>query len=217
LNILDRITERTGYRPAVVDVSLRLRIRELAERFALELIEALRYATLPEVAKAMDALDQYGAKRRVSRAPSSGGESRGKRVEGVADRGRPAIRLAPQAAGRALGQTSVGDRPSARTSGARSPFDITMPGELLDAVESDSERPRMVPVAESSPAPARRVRHSPASSLLSDQAPPEAPTSKVPEATPTPDVAPPTVALRAGERVLRATGSGVVIRRIRPV
>ena len=215
MNILDRITERTGFRPAVADVSLRLQIRELAQRFALQLIEALRGATLPEVAEALDALDEYGAKRRVSRTPSFGSEGRGKRVDGGADRGRSAIGLAHQAAGRALGQVSVSDRPAARTGGARSPFDITMPGELLDAVESDSERLRMVHVAESSRPPARRVRQSVPSSLLSDQAPPEAPTSKAPE--PTPDTATPTVALRAGERVLRATGSGVVIRRVRPV
>lgn len=214
MNIFDRISERTGVRRVSVDVSLRLRIRELAERFALELIEALRSGTLQEVAEAMASLEEYGANRRVPRATSIGSEVRGRRVEGVGDRGRPTMRLAQQLGERSVGQTGAAERTSSRASGARSPFDITMPGELLDAVESDSERLRMVHVAETPQPPSRRVRRSPPTSLLSGPSPSEASESKAAETTQ--DAATPTVALRAGEAVLRATGSGVVIRRVRP-
>jgi len=208
LNILDRITERTGARPAVVvDVSLRLRIRELAERFALELIQALRSATLQEVTEALDALNETSAGR-VSRAPSQSGVGRGGRGQSASGGGRLPISLAQHASERSLGQTAMPGRPSL------SPFDITMPGELLDAVESDSERLRMVRSGEPSPTSGRRVRETPPSSLLSDQRTVDSVVPKAPE--PPAEASTPSVALRAGERVLRATGSGVVIRRVRP-
>ena len=214
MNILDRITERTGARPAVVvDVSLRLRIRELAERFALELIQALRSATLQEVTEALDALNETSAGR-VSRAPSQSGVGRGGRGQSASGGGRLPISLAQHASERSLGQTAMPGRPSLRAGAARSPFDITMPGELLDAVESDSERLRMVRSGEPSPTSGRRVRETPPSSLLSDQRTVDSVVPKAPE--PPAEASTPSVALRAGERVLRATGSGVVIRRVRP-
>jgi hypothetical protein len=212
LNILDRITERTGARPAVVvDVSLRLRIRELAERFALEVIGALRSTTLREVS---EALADHGARGRGTRAPSPANAGRASRGQPVTHGRRPALGLAQGGSGPSLLQAEMPERSSLRP-GARSPFDITMPGELLDAVESDSEHLRMVRSGASSPVSGHRVRQAPKSSLLSDQksVDPAPPTTLEPTA----EAATPTVALRAGERVLRATGSGVVIRRVRPV
>ncbi len=154
MNILDRITERTGVRPAIADVSLRLHIRELAEQFALKLIEVLRGATLPEVAEALDALEGDLANRPIGRTPFLGNERRGTRAEGLPDRGRTPIRLAHASPERASGRAAPAEFSSAGTSGARSPFDITMPGELLDAVESDTERLRVV-MMRSRPRPRR--------------------------------------------------------------
>jgi len=198
LNIHDRITARRGViSSGAIDVSLRLRLRELAERFALDLIESLRGATVEEVGQAMDALKSFRSAARIFRGPLLGNDRRGGREE--------------RGSRHEMG-AAASDRPSLAPGVVRTPFDITMPSELLDAVESDSARARK---EESTPSSSRRVRASLPSLLVDRAKPVRAPSSATPVVAEV--VPPPTVSLREGERVLRATGSGVVIRRARPV
>jgi hypothetical protein len=91
----------------------------------------------------------------------------------------------------------------------RDPFDITMPSELLDSVGRTPPREEEMPpasVRRVRPARSPRPRTRPAPRVL------EAPAAAAPEVE---APRPPAVSLREGEQVVRASGSGVVIRRAR--
>ena len=140
----------------------------------------------------------------------------------VSPRHNGVARAAGRAPGRALGseqRTEGGDRPRLSQM-PQSPFDITSPGDLLASVmmhaaapAEERARPQISEPAAAPPAPrpdrasSPLLAHGPAS-------PPAVPSAADIEAA---SERRPRVVLREGERLLSATGSGVVIRRERRV
>lgn len=174
-------------------------VRDLADGLVLELLAALRTAPLSEIAAVVAALER-GRRARAARAAaepagSTGPRSRRTEPRGGVERSAPAIEPAARAAPK-----------------SRDPFDITMPGELLDPTHADLRRDEETPP--SSGRRTRIVRKEPARGRAAgeshgDDVP--APEESVKPA----DARPPAVSLREGEQLVRSSGAGVVIRRVR--
>jgi hypothetical protein len=162
----------------------RRELRDRADDLVLELLQALRVASLAEIADAVAVLTRRQKARSVAadadkRLPARTGKSRSKRVA---------------AEPRALTPTR------APTTPARTPFDITMPSELLAPAGPPSEPVASAARAEAqAPAPAPR---------------PDKPERSAPEQAPDSSRSP-RIALREGEQLVRSGGSGAIIRRTR--
>ncbi len=181
---IDQISERFA---TACRTASRRRARENADDFVLELLAALKTASLAEIAQAADALER----RRRARASALEAES----IRMQRERSDVESKQAPE---------------PVRPPQSRDPFDITMPGELLD------------PAAEA-PASARRFREA-AAVGPAEAAPREMPailkSAEPPGLTATQEdraeaARLPGVSLRDGEQLLRTGGAGVVIRRAR--
>jgi hypothetical protein len=168
----------------------RRELRDRADDLVLELLQALRVASLAEIADAVAVLTRRQKARSVAadadkRLHARTGKSRSKRVA---------------AEPRALTPTRSATTP------ARTPFDITMPSELLAPAGPSSEpgatEARVEAQAAQAPAPTPR----------SDK--PDKPERSTPEQAPDSSRSP-RVALREGEELVRSGGSGAIIRRTR--
>ncbi len=167
----------------------RRELRDRADDLVLELLQALRVASLAEIADAVAVLTRRQKARSVAadadkRSHARTGKSRSKRVA---------------AEPRAFTPTRAATTP------ARTPFDITMPSELLapagPASEPGATAARAEAQAAQAPAPAPRPDK------------PDKPERSAPEA---PDSSrSPRVTLREGEELVRSGGSGAIIRRTR--
>jgi hypothetical protein len=173
-------------------------VRDLADGLVLELLAALRTAPLSEIAAVVATLERGRRTRsaRVAAEPSASShskrnaEARSEAENGRAERFEP-TRAAPK---------------------SRDPFDITMPGELLDPTHADLRREDELPP--SSARRSRTVRREPArprGEVLGHGE--ETATSE--ESAKAADARPPAVSLREGEQLVRSSGAGVVIRRVR--
>jgi hypothetical protein len=165
----------------------RRELRDRADDLVLELLQALRVASLAEIADAVAVLTRRQKARSVAadadkRLHARTGKSRSKRVA---------------AEPRALTPTRAATTP------ARTPFDITMPSELLAPAGPSSEpgatEARVEAQAAQAPAPTPR---------------PDKPERSTPEQAPDSSRSP-RVALREGEELVRSGGSGAIIRRTR--
>jgi hypothetical protein len=183
---IDQIAERfaTASRTAS-----RRRVRENADDFVLELLAALKTASLAEIAQTADALE------RRRRARASAVEAASIRMQ--RERSELESKQAPE---------------PARPPQSRDPFDITMPGELLDpAAEAPASARRFreaAPVGSAGPAEVA-VREMPA--ILKSAEPSGSTATKEDRA----EARLPGVSLRDGEQLLRTGSNGVVIRRAR--
>jgi hypothetical protein len=182
---IDQIAERFA---TACRTGSRRKLREHADDFVLDVLGALRTASLAEIAQTAVVLER----RRRARA--------------TAAEAAP-VRMQRERLG---AEPAQGPEP-VRPVQSRDPFDITMPGELLD------------PAADA-PASARRFREAPAAGSPEEAAPPEMPEIlKTVEPPPSPSPQEdrteatrlPGVSLRDGEQLLRTAGAGVVIRRAR--
>jgi hypothetical protein len=188
---IDQIAERFA---TACRTSSRRRAREHADDFVLDLLGALRTASLGEIAQAAAVLERR-RQARVAAAEAS------------------PIRMPREHSGAQSEQAPEPVRPAQ----SRDPFDITMPGELLD------------PAAEA-PASVRRFRKAVAVGSTEGREGAEgAVRAQMPDILKTPEptgsiAAPeerteaarlPGVSLRDGEQLLRTAGAGVVIRRAR--
>jgi hypothetical protein len=159
----------------------------MADDLVLELVGAMRNASLGEVSSLLESLEREQRTRPRTPAP----------------------RLT----------TSQRRRPSPQPSPSkRDAFEITMPHELLDSVGKTPARAE----DEMPPASVQRVRpangRGPTPRIPRMLETPAAPPPPAPESTPSveeKEPRPPIVPLREGEQVVRASGSGVVIRRVR--
>lgn len=189
---VNRITERFA---TACDAARGPReVRDLADEFALDVIRALRNATLAEIAETVNVLEAKRKTRAEERSSARRSAPKSQR--------RPAVRAATRVAP-AVSAPSV--PPDAGPPSRRDPFDITKPSELLDTEvvpRRDEER---------APASARQIRSADAMPAILS-APSKPATGP---ASPPPPPAPPAVALREGEQLLRVGGSGAVIRRAR--
>ncbi|MGD0678970.1 MAG: hypothetical protein ABSC94_26495 [Polyangiaceae bacterium] len=181
-------------------------VRELADELVLDLIAAMRNASLVELAETIDVLER----RRNARAAARPAAAPREATVRSKSRSRPTP-------ARPVDEPDEHEpEPSAEAGAARrSAFDITQPSELLDHVARSTPRNEEQP-----PSSVRRMRPSPPEILSPPRAnaPPTGAAGKAPVAATEPEATAwraPTVSLREGEQVLRASGSGVVIRRVR--
>jgi hypothetical protein len=169
----------------------RRELRDRADDLVLELLQALRVASLAEIADAVAVLTRRQKARSVAadadkRLHARTGKSRSKRVA---------------AEPRAFTPTRAATTP------ARTPFDITMPSELLAPAGPSSEPGATAARAEAqaAQAPAPRPERPGKPAKPDGSAPEQAPDSS----------RSPRVALREGEELVRSGGSGAIIRRTR--
>jgi hypothetical protein len=155
-------------------------LRVMADDLVLDLVGALRNASLGDISAVVALLERQQKNRPA-----------------------PKVRAAKPAA------TTKAQRgaPEPQPSNRRDAFEITMPSELLDSVARTPPRDEEHP-----PASVRRVR--PASAPRVTPRAPRTPRVLEPVAPPVPE-RPPVVSLREGEQLVRASGSGVIIRRAR--
>lgn len=179
-------------------------IRELARNLMRDVLGVVATASATEIGELISKAGDVSLKRATAKAARAYGRSTLRRVE-------PVLPAAEREAEEREAEEEEADR---RPSLPADPFDITSPSALL--ASPDEILPR-APEAEAPPPEAH------------EQAPPPAPTPV--ETRPAADSATalrdvesdaaserrPKVVLRAGERILAATGSGVVIRRERRV
>lgn len=172
-------------------------VRDLADGLVLELLGALRTAPLSEIAAVVATLER-GRRTRSARAsaePSASSHSkRNAEARSEAENGRAAERFEPTRA----------------APKSRDPFDITMPGELLDPTHADLRRDDDLPPSSARRARVRRDPARPRGELLG-----RAETGASEETAKAADARPPAVSLREGEQLVRSSGAGVVIRRVR--
>jgi len=199
---IDHIAERFA---TACRTGSRRRIRENADDFVLELLAALKTASLAEIAQTAEALER---KRRA----------RASAVEAAS------IRMQRERSDLESKQTPE----PARSPPSRDPFDITMPGELLDpAAEAPASARRFreaAPVGSEGSeeprrgsGPMRQNREEVAARAempaILKSAEPSGSTATQEERAEA--VRLPGVSLRDGEQLLRTGGAGVVIRRAR--
>jgi hypothetical protein len=181
---IDQIAERfaTASRTAS-----RRRVRENADDFVLELLAALKAASLAEIAQTADALE------RRRRARASAVEAASVRMQ--RERSELESKQAPE---------------PARPPQSRDPFDITMPGELLDpAAEAPASARRF---REAAPAGSAEVAVREMPAILKSAEPSGSTAAQEDRAE---AARLPGVSLRDGEQLLRTGSNGVVIRRAR--
>lgn len=155
-------------------------LRVMADDLVLDLVGALRNASLGEVSATVALLERQQKNRPAASIP------------------------APKSVTPKTARASAEPPPSNR----RDAFEITMPGELLDSVTRTPSRDEELP-----PASVRRVRPAASAPRTTPRAP-RTPRVLEPAAPPAPE-RPPVVSLREGEQLVRASGSGVIIRRAR--
>ncbi|HXX69543.1 MAG TPA: hypothetical protein VEK07_20330 [Polyangiaceae bacterium] len=177
------------------------RVRDLADDLVLELLAALRTAPLSEIAAVVASLER-GRRARAARAAAE-----------PAGASSPRSRRGSEPRTNVDGGKSVEAAEPARAAPkSRDPFDITMPGELLDPTHADLRRDDDLPP--SSGRRTRIVRKEPARARAAGA--PQGNETAATEGTGKPaDVRPPAVSLREGEQLVRSSGAGVVIRRVR--
>ncbi len=165
----------------------RQRLRERTEDLVLDLLAALRTASLAEIAETTRALERR-RKTRVSARSSARAEvgssaGTGRRGQGAGDAEEP-------------GRAEEMQPPA-----ARNPFDITVPSELLEPAKVSSPAPR-----EAQRAPRKQTSDLIGISVSSAASAASAPIEPPPHRG---------VSLREGEQLLRTGGGGAIIRRIR--
>jgi hypothetical protein len=180
--VIDELARR--FVASNVGASGRHRLREKTEDLVLDLLASLETASLAEIAEATRALERRRKARGSGRAVvnGAGGARKGSRM--TESRASTAEASPPREAASA-----------AELNPARSPFDITMPSDLLDQ--------------HSSTPPARgsgRTGHDVATGVADLTAVASARTEGPLK---------PGVSLREGEQLLRTGGSGAIIRRMR--
>jgi hypothetical protein len=184
-------------------------VRDLAHDLLVDVVGALRVASIGEIADALATLERRPKTRASTsaRTPS----------EGSSDRSRPAAHPPKQAIAARRGSVELPPAFAAPSRRSRDPFDITKPGELLDPIAVEPRREEEHPPSSerraSRPPPAERHPRQ-GVSRPRGQGQPTVAASGPSEAAPI-DPPPPVVTLREGEHLLRAGGSGVVIRRVR--
>jgi hypothetical protein len=182
-------------------------VRDLAHELLLDVVGALRVASIGEIADALATLQ-----RRPKTRASAGTRSLS---DASSDRGRPGHARKPAPAAR-RGSADLPPEPAAPSRRSRDPFDITKPGELLDPTAVETRREEEHP-----PSSERRAfrqprgERDPGHVLVSRPRGQAAGGAAVPSEAPPVEPPPPVVTLREGEHLLRAGGSGVVIRRVR--
>lgn len=182
---IDQIAERFA---TACRTASRRRVRENADDFVLELLGALKTASLAEIAQTADALER----RRRARASA---------VEAAS------IRMQRERSDLESKQAPERVRPPQ----SRDPFDITMPGELLDpAAEAPASARRFREAAPVGSAEVAARTEMPA--ILKSAEPSGSPATQEDRAE---AARLPGVSLRDGEQLLRTGGAGVVIRRAR--
>jgi hypothetical protein len=181
-------------------------VRELAHELLVGVVGALRVASIGEIADALATLER----RPKTRASTSGRTP----SEGASDRHLPVHPRKPATAAR-RGSPELPPASAAPSRRSRDPFDITKPGELLDPTAIEPRREEEHPPSSERRAsrPPRAERH-PGQGAPRPRGQPVVAASEPSEAAPV-DPPPPAVTLREGEHLLRAGGSGVVIRRVR--
>lgn len=178
-------------------------VRDLADDLVLELLGALRTAPLSEIAAVVANLERGRRTRPAPRArpePSGSASTHSRRTSDARSEMESA-----------RGVATIENPPRATTK-SRDPFDITMPGELLDSTHSDARPDEDLPP--SSGRRSRTGRREPgrgraAALMHGDQ------TAASEDGAKPADVRPPAVSLREGEQLVRSSGAGVVIRRVR--
>jgi hypothetical protein len=165
----------------------RQRLRERTEDLVLDLLEALKTASLGEIAETTRALERrrktrVSARATIRAALSSAGEAR---------------------KGEASHPSEESDAPERPAASARNPFEITVPSELLETPRAQGAN------GGHHQGPPRESSRKRTSDLIDVSAPTTAQTTTLQEPPPR------TVALRAGEQLLRSGGAGAVIRRVR--
>jgi hypothetical protein len=169
-------------------------VRDLADELVLELLGALRTAPLSEVAAVVGSLERGRRARTARLAEAATASAQAKRARADLD-----------------GERSGAGPESARAPvKSRDPFDITMPGELLDSTHNDPRRDDEQPP--SSGTRSRTVRHEVARTRAG--APQDGDAESSQESASAAE-ARPAVSLREGEQLVRSSGAGVVIRRAR--
>ncbi len=200
------------------DAKLRRQIRVLADDLLREMLRAVCSASASEIAEAISALEGTRAERAALRRSAAGA-----RLNGLPHKTNFALALAADAAfgrrgGPAHRERATDSRDadlSPPQSHAPNPFDITMPSELLastdDAKPARSDDARAAAAASTPPTEGdpRVLPH-----LLASDSSSRAAAADEAEAA---SERRPKVMLREGERLLKGTGSGVVIRRERRV
>ncbi|HEV3193270.1 MAG TPA: hypothetical protein VGY54_22330 [Polyangiaceae bacterium] len=195
---IDQIAERFA---TACRTGSRRRLRENADDLVLELLAALKTASLAEIAQTAESLE------RKRRARASAVEAASLRMQ------------------RERSEVSKQAPEPVRPPPSRDPFDITMPGELLDpaaeapasvrrfreAAPVGSEEPRMGsgPMRQPGEEVAARAEMP---AILKSAEPSGSTATKEDRAE---AVRLPGVSLRDGEQLLRTGGAGVVIRRAR--
>jgi hypothetical protein len=184
--------------------SSRREIRDLADDLVLELIGTLGKASLGEIAQTLEALER----RRELRPPPTKRPAAAPNT--VTRRGTD---------GQERGSRTV--ETDAAAAGARDPFDITKPSELLEQVIVESPPVRSIREDEP-PASGTRVKRPPHGAAAQRASAAHSVTATEESASGANNATgaripprPPAIALREGEQLLRSSGSGVVIRRMR--
>jgi hypothetical protein len=188
---VDHIAEQ--FATSCVSSSTRREIRDLADDLVLELIDTLGKASLGEIAQTLEALER----RRQLRPPPAK---------------RPAVTPStlPRRGTDSRERGSRTVETDAASGGARDPFDITKPSELLDQVIVESP-PARTGREEEPPVSGTRAKHAP----TAPRVPVAAAASSMDDNDGSVPPRPPAIALREGEQLVRSSGSGVVIRRMR--
>ena len=183
-------------------------VRDLAHDLLLDVVGALRLASIGEIAGALATLER----RPKTRASASARTP----PEGSSDRSRPVHPRKQQATAARRGSVELPPVTAAPSRRSRDPFDITKPGELLDPTAVEPRREEEHPPSSERrayrPPPGERRPGGPGVPRPRGQ--PAVAASGPSEAAPI-NPPPPAVTLREGEHLLRAGGSGVVIRRVR--
>jgi hypothetical protein len=174
-------------------------VRDLAYKLVRDVITAMGGATLGEIQEAMEAL----AALPKSAPTKANGLQRSDRVERTAQRSAGSVSVAGSA-------RSEAHEPDATAAGRRDPFDITMPSELLDTSTGVAPREEERP-----PASVRRVRPRSPRPSPAPASKPTQPSILAHGSEPQEPQRVPVVSLREGEQLVRASGSGVIIRRAR--
>jgi len=196
--------------------NLRPSIRRIVDDLVHGMLAAITAATAAEIGEAIGLLaeDRRLERLRPRRSARAEAPVASPRSNGVARSSANGRSAATRPASVQRVEESENPRPSLVP---HSPFDITSPGDLLASVVMHAsslaeERAQAQAPARASPAPAQPADR--ASSPLLNHGPAAPPSAADIEAA---SERRPRVVLREGERLLSATGSGVVIRRERRV
>src|SRR5271155_4621533 len=194
----------------------RRELRQHTDDLVLDLLNALRVASLAEIAEAVALLTRRRKERPAHASPSPSPKSRATAPTSATPRNKR-----PKPTRRRVDHADRLGAPAALASTpARTPFDITMPSELLAPasvsvasapIEREPQSRRMVGMIGDGLAAREMPSSARAAAPVASPVAPVAPVNGAPrESAPTARIA-----LREGEELVRRSGSGVVMRRTR--